>query len=188
MPVEIEIKLRVEHLAPVRDKLKALGAQRIGESLQTNIFFDTSDRALLASDCGLRIRRARDLVTHQETLILTYKGPRGEGAVKRREEIECFITPLENAIEILERLGYERMLTFEKRRESWTLGRCNVELDTLPHLGSFVEIECESESEILKLREKLGVSEGAIVVQTYADLVSHFLSDRGKDEDSLTFT
>jgi predicted adenylyl cyclase CyaB len=187
MPVEIEIKLKVEHLAPVRDKLRALGAKRVGEALETNIFFDTPDRALLASDCGLRLRRARDLLTHSETLILSYKGPRGEGAVKRREEIECFISPLENTIEMLPRLGYEQVLAFEKRRESWKLGRCKVELDTLPHLGSFVEIECESEHEILKLQEKLGVAEQATVVQTYADLVSHFLSDRGKDEDSLTF-
>jgi adenylate cyclase class 2 len=188
MPVEIEIKLRVDHLAPIRDRIKVLGAKRVGEVMETNTFFDTPDRALLASDCGLRLRRSHDLKSGKETLVLTYKGPRGEGAVKRREEIECVIAPLESAIEILARMGYERVLSFEKRRESWKQGRCKIELDTLPHLGSFVEIECQSESDILKLQEKLGVAEHATVVQTYADLVSQILSDRGKDEDSLTFT
>ena len=190
MPVEIEIKLRVDHLAPVRDKVKALGAKLIGEVMETNIFLDTPDRALLASDCGLRIRRARDLVAAgKESLIITYKGPRGEGeTVKRREEIECAVDSLDSAVELLSRLGYQRMLTFEKRRESWKLGRCRIELDTLPHLGSFVEIECNSENEILRVQQKLGLAEHASVVQTYADLVSHFLSDQGKDEDSLTFT
>src|SRR4051812_31553318 len=89
MPVEIEIKLRVDHLAPVRDRLKSLGAKRVGEAMETNVFFDTAERALLGTDCGLRLRHARDLERKSESLILTYKGPRGEGAVKRREEIEC---------------------------------------------------------------------------------------------------
>src|SRR5689334_12785628 len=119
MPVEIEIKLRVDHLAPVRDRLKSLGGKRVGEVMETNIFFDTADRALLASDCGLRIRGARDLESKTESLIITYKGPRGEGdAVKRREEIECNVAPLEQAVELLDRLGYQRRLTFEKRRET----------------------------------------------------------------------
>ena len=88
MPVETEIKLKVDHLAPVRDRLKEIGARRVGEVMETNIFFDTYDRSLLASDCGLRIRCSHDLTAHGcEKLVLTYKGPRGEGAVKRREEV-----------------------------------------------------------------------------------------------------
>src|SRR3954470_2005627 len=111
MPIEIEVKLKVDHLSPVRDKLRSLGAKHVGEVMETNVFFDTPDRALLASDCGLRIRRAHQVIagSGKETLIMTYKGPRGEGAVKRREEIECAVAPLDAAIEMLARLGYERM-------------------------------------------------------------------------------
>jgi adenylate cyclase class 2 len=188
MPVEIEIKIKVEHLAPVRDRLREIGAKRVGEVMETNIFFDTSDRALLASDCGLRLRRAHDLArSGAEKLVVTYKGPRGEGDVKSREEVEVGVDSLDAAVDILGRLGYQRMLTFEKRRESWKLQKCKIELDQLPHLGSFVEIECPSESDIQRIREKLGLSHAKAMPQTYADLVAHHLSDRANDEDALTF-
>src|SRR3954454_23418412 len=88
MAVEIEIKLKVDHLSPIRDKVKSLGAKLVGEAMETNVFFDTPERALLGTDCGLRLRRARNLATREEHLILTFKGPRAEGPVKKREEIE----------------------------------------------------------------------------------------------------
>src|SRR5439155_24758133 len=135
MAVEIEIKIKFDRLSPIRDRLREIGAKRVGEAMETNIFFDTPDRALLASDCGLRLRRAHDLEHHEDHLVLTYKGPRGEGEVKRREEIEVGVDPMEAAVKLLEQLGYSPMLTFEKRRESWTIDRCKIELDQLPHLG-----------------------------------------------------
>jgi len=188
MPIETEIKLKVDHLAPVRDRLKQIGAKRVGEVMETNIFFDTLDRALLASDCGLRIRCSRDLTAHGcKKFVLTDKGPRGEGDVKRREEIEVGVDSLEGATAVLERLGYQRMLAFEKRRESWALGDSKVELDQLPHLGSYVEIECPDASDIPPIRGRLGLSQVRAIEQTYADLVAHHLSDRANDEDSLTF-
>ena len=187
MPVEIEIKLKVEHLAPVRDRLRQLGAQHVGEVMETNTFFDTPDRALLASDCGLRLRHTRNGATRQEKYVLTYKGPRGEGQVKKREEIEVGVDRADAAEQMMERLGYVRRLCFEKRRETWRLDECTVELDSLPELGSFVEIECPSEADVMRLREKLGLANVEPVTPTYADIVSHHLSDRGNRETTLTF-
>ena len=187
MAVEIEIKLKVEHLAPVRDRLRALGAQHVGEVMETNTFFDTPDRALLASDCGLRLRHSRDGATKSEKLVVTYKGPRGEGQVKKREEIEVGVDKADAAEQMMERLGYVRQLSFEKRRETWRLDKCTVELDTLPELGSFVEIECPSEADVMRIREKLGLADVPAVTPTYADIVSHHLSDRGHRETTLKF-
>ena len=187
MPVEIEIKLKVDHLAPVRDRLRALGATHVGEVMETNTFFDTPDRALLASDCGLRLRHTRDGATKREKLIVTYKGPRGEGQVKKREEIEVGVDRADAAELMLERLGYVRQLSFEKRRETWRLEKAIVELDSLPELGSFVEIECPSEAEVMRIRETLGLANVEPVSPTYADLVSQHLSDRGHRETILRF-
>jgi adenylate cyclase class 2 len=188
MAVEIEIKMKVDHLAPVRDRLRQIGAKLVGEAMETNTFFDTPDRALLASDCGLRLRRSRNCTTKEEKLIATYKGPRGEGPVKKREEIEVAVDKQQPTEQLLERLGYVRQLSFEKRRETWKLEKCTVELDSLPELGSFVEIECPTEAEVMKLREKLGLANVPAVTPTYADLVAHHLSDRGHRETSLAFS
>ena len=189
MPLEIEIKLKVDHLAPVRDRLRHVGATRIGEVMETNIFFDTAERTLLASDCGLRLRRSRDLTGggHAERMVLTFKGPRGEGDVKSREEIEVGVDSVESIARLLGHIGYLPMLTFEKRRESWTVDGCKVEVDLLPHLGSYVEIEGPTEEDVQRVREQLDLTKVKAVVPTYADLVSHLLSDRAHDEDSLTF-
>ena len=192
MALEIEIKLKIEHLAPIRDRLKQLGAKHVGERMETNIFFDTPERALLASDCGLRIRRQHDVHGGNEKLVITYKGPRGEGPVKSREEIEITVDNLDAATELLSRLGYGRMLSFEKRRESWTLDRCSIELDALPELGHFVEIECPTQAQVLSIRAKLGLADVPAVTSTYADLVAHHLSDRrlsrGGHQTTLNFT
>ena len=187
MAVEIEIKLKVDHLAPVRDRLRQIGAKLIGEVMETNTFFDTPDRALLASDCGLRLRRSRNCATKAEKLIATYKGPRGEGQVKKREEIEVAVDQQQPTEQLFERLGYVRQLSFEKRRETWRIDKCVVELDSLPELGSFVEIEGATEADVMKIREKLGLASVPAVTPTYADLVAHHLSDRGNRETSLAF-
>jgi predicted adenylyl cyclase CyaB len=187
MALEIEIKMKVEHLAPVRDRLRAIGATHVGEVMETNTFFDTADRALLASDCGLRLRHSRDCATKHEKVIVTYKGPRGEGPVKKREEIEVGVDRADAAEQMMERLGYVRQLSFEKRRETWRLDKCTVELDALPELGSFVEIECPSEADVMRIREKLGLADAPVVAKTYPDLVAHHLSDRGNHETTLMF-
>jgi adenylate cyclase class IV len=96
------------------------------------------------------------------------------------------VDSVQSAIDLLPRLGYDVVLTFEKRRESWNLDRCKVEVDCLPELGNFVEIECPTQAEVLRIQEKLGLSHAGIV-QTYPDLVAHHLSDRGARETSLTF-
>lgn len=187
MPVEIEIKLKVHHLAPVRDRLREIAATHVGEVMETNAFFDTSDRALLASDCGLRLRHSRDVATKQEKLVVTYKGPRGEGQVKKREEIEFGVDRADGIEQFLERLGYVRQLSFEKRRETWKLEKCTIELDLLPELGSFVEIECPTEADVTKIQEQLGLTDQPVVPKTYPDLVAHHLNDRGSHETTLRF-
>ena len=53
--------------------------------------------------------------------------------------------------------------------------------------GSYLEIECPNEDDVQRIRGKLGLADVPALTQTYADLVAHHLSDRGKDEDSLTF-
>ncbi|MEM6561132.1 MAG: CYTH domain-containing protein, partial [Planctomycetota bacterium] len=59
MPVEIEAKMRAPDLDVARGKLKDAGATRVGEVMETNMFFDTEDRELTAGDNGLRVRRKR---------------------------------------------------------------------------------------------------------------------------------
>ncbi len=74
---------------------------------------------------------------------------------------------------ILEELGFTAMLIFEKRRESWELGSCKVELDELPYLGAFVEIEGEPEA-IDAVAKILGLGKTPIEKEGYAAMLGDY--------------
>jgi adenylate cyclase class 2 len=187
MAIELEAKLSVPDLDVVRARLQELGAERVGQVLETNTFFDTDDRSLLAADKGLRLRQARDGSDAPPKFTLTYKGPRRHGQLKSREEIELGISGERQLIDLLNALGFGRVLTFEKRRESWTMGGCQVELDELPHLGSFVEIEGPDDASILKVREQLRLEQRPLVKASYVALLMTHLQERGQTTRVVMF-
>ncbi len=187
MPVEIEAKMKVDDHAPIRERLHESGAERLGEYLETNTFFDTEDQSLFAADHGLRLRQNRDLATNREEFILTFKGPRQHGELKSREEIELTVGSGRDAAELLRSLGFSPVLSFEKKRQSWMLDGCRVELDDLPLLGTYVEIEGKQEDVILKVREKLALSNRPIIKTSYVALLMEQLQSRGASQRVVTF-
>ena len=187
MPIEIEAKLSVPDLDVVRTRLRELNATPLGSVLETNTFFDSEDRSLLAADEGLRLRKRVDVNTNETKYIITYKGARHQGQLKSRDEVECAVENDRDAMTLLSRLGFMRVLSFEKRRESWKFGGCSVELDVLPHVGTFVEIEGPSEASILKVRDQLNLSERPIVKASYIALLMTHLQDRGETTKAVTF-
>src|SRR5687767_2246383 len=158
MPIEIEAKLKIASPAPVVKALEAAGASHTGDHIETDSFFDTRDRTLLAADRGLRLRIARDLKSNQTHCLLTHKGPVGHGPLKKREETETAIANAEQMSRLLQQLGFIQWLRYQKKRQGWKLDDCKVEVDEIPHLGHFVEIEGPSDDAVMKVREKLGLS------------------------------
>src|SRR5437868_3484874 len=187
MPVEIEAKIKVPDHASLRARLQELSATRVGEFLEINTFFDTEDRSLLAADRGLRIRVKRDAKAKTEEFILTIKGPRLHGQLKSREEIEVTVGNARDMTTLLEQLGYRVVLSFEKRRESWMLGGCHVELDEVPHLGTYVEIEGPGEDKVMKAREQLGLSDRPLVKASYIALLMTYLQEHGQSGREVRF-
>jgi predicted adenylyl cyclase CyaB len=187
VPIEIEAKLSVPDHEQVRARLRDLGAQPVGSCLETNTFFDTEDRSLLAADEGLRLRKREDDETKRNTFSVTYKGPRRHGQLKSRDEVEMNVGSDRDAAMLFSRLGFLRVLSFEKRRESWKFGGCSIELDTLPHLGTFVEIEGPSEPMVLQVREQLQLSDRPLVKNSYIALLMTHLQDRGDTSRTVTF-
>lgn len=172
MPMEIEVKMRLADPAAIIERLKALSAHLRARLLETNVFLDLPDGALRAADRGLRVRHERDLQDDRETVIITHKGPRLAGDVKQREETELTCESLEDAIALLAVLGFRKGLSFEKRRDKWTLGDCEVCIDLMPRLGNFLEIEGPSESAVLQWRDKLGLSDEPLVREGYAAMLA----------------
>jgi adenylate cyclase class 2 len=179
MTREIEAKFRLEHVAALRQRLAALGAQCASTVRETDLILDTPARQLLGRGCGLRIRVAQPLEEPgRRCVTLTYKGPRdpdlhGQG-IKAREEIETEVTDDARLVALLARLGFAPVLCYEKRRETWHLGNAEVTLDELPQLGWFAEIEAADRRVIEPLRVQLGLEHAAAVAETYPELTARF--------------
>jgi adenylate cyclase class 2 len=189
MAVETEAKLKVDSHDPVRQRLRDVGAAAAGSRLETNIFFDTPAHALRDSGSGLRLRLARDdRASGEVKAIVTFKGPRRPGAVKSREEIETEVADPDATIAIFRALGFEQALSFEKKRESWRVDDCQVELDEVPYLGKFVEIEGPSEASIAAVQQKLGLIGTPNIQEAYIGLLLNWLRERGRDDRAIRFT
>ncbi len=187
MGLEIEGKFRVESHEPVRSRLRTLGAVRIGTVREVNHIFDDAGRALLGSGRGLRVRELTVLDGPSRPSTLTYKGPRTDATLKTREEIETPVGDARAARRILASLGFVEAVVFEKRRESWELAECRVELDELPHLGRYVEIEGPDESAVNRTQEMLGLAREAFVAETYVGMAAAYCRARGTGTVVLTF-
>ncbi len=181
MALEIEAKMNLADPAVMADRLRDRGATLLGRVLEVNTFFDTRSRALVASDSGLRVRAVRDLESGAEQVIVTHKGPNLPGELKRREETEVTVDDAAAMGRLLERIGYERTLIFQKRRQSWKLGGCKVELDELPELGHFIEIEGPDEAAVMKVRQELGLAAEPLIRRGYATMLGELAKIRGQN-------
>lgn len=171
MPTELECKLAVADHAPIRTALRDAGAAPVGRVVEINHLFDRPAGDLRRADCGLRVRTAEAVDRDETRATLTYKGPRCDGAFKQREEIEVVIDDAAAAIRILESLGYAEQLRFEKRRETWRLSDCTIELDEIPPSQRFIEVEGPDESAIRGVLDKLGLDPAASIRDSYVAMI-----------------
>ena len=178
MHAEIEAKLKVDCLADVERRLAACGASFVRETMQADAYFDTADRALTRADRCLRLRSER--IDERERLVLAYKGAKEPDDYKKRREIELEVNDAEAAELLLKELGYGKALAFDKRRRAWDLLGCEVALDELPLLGTFVEIEGPDSDTIAHVQKMLGLSDVPHIRDSYASLIAHELGRQGR--------
>ena len=169
MCTEIEAKLKVDSLQKTVEKLDGLGAEFLEEQLQIDNYFDDAEATFKKSDRCLRLRRL--LVGKNERFFLTYKGAREKNQFKKRQEIEIEVGDGNSAEKLLSVLGYEKALVFEKKRRVYRLDQCEVALDELPLLGTFVEIEGPNDRKIAEVQKNLGLSDSPHIPESYAALM-----------------
>jgi len=187
MAVELECKVRVESHEVIRERLRGAGATYVGRVCETNRLFDDRDGSLLAADSGLRVRSIRVLDGQGPSASLTYKGPRQAGDLKRREETESAVSDAEAVAAILGELGFGERVLFEKRRESWRLAACQVELDELPALGLFVEVEGPTAAVVKAAIAQLGLADEPLIVESYIGLLFARSDESGSGDQAFRF-
>jgi adenylate cyclase class 2 len=176
LSIEIEAKMRLTDRAAVEARLREVGAHHQGDVVETNTFFDTREGGLKSGDQGLRIRVIRQ-PERDEITTITHKGPRAHGKLKSRNETEVIIQDARAGAELLGALGYLPVLSFEKRRSRWLLDGCNVELDELPYLGDYCEIEGDDDDRVLAVRDKLGLSGSPLIRASYIAMLMSYIRE-----------
>ena len=186
MNIEIEAKLKVRAFAEIRARISELGGKLQQKVLQRDCYFDDSVGSLISADCCLRLRR--QTAGNHEEAVLAYKGPKEKTRLKKRQEINVVVEDADSAEKLAAALGYEKALSFEKKREIWGLDDCQVCLDELPMLGTYVEIEGPDEDKITRLQEKLGLGNLSHISKSYAMLMRERLERQDVGQREIFFS
>lgn len=177
---ETEIKLRVDQAASARRRLMAAGFRLLKPRvLEQNVVFDSTDSALRAKSCLLRVRRVG------KESILTFKGPPQPGPHKSREELETSIGDPEIFTAVLERLGYRPGWRYEKYRTEFRRGAGVATLDETP-IGIFFELEGPPEW-IDRTARRLGFSPADYIKASYGSLYFEWCKLNGREPGDMVF-
>jgi adenylate cyclase class 2 len=130
---------------------------------ETNLRFDTPDGDLTRAKRVLRLRQ-------DEQARMTYKGPAQSGReVSVRQEIEFSVSNFGAAQRMLEALGYQVSVAYEKYRRTYDLDELHITLDEMP-FGDFAEIEGPDAPKIQAAAEKLALDWDRRVMISYLEL------------------
>ena len=135
---ELEAKFCILRPQAIEERLQSLGAHLLHpRTFESNLRFDTPGLDLSRDKRLLRLRQ-------DHTTRLTYKGPtRQDHGLSSRQEIEMDVSDFGTAQRILEALGYQVVVIYEKYRTTYELDHAHVTIDEMPY-GIFVEIEGEN--------------------------------------------
>jgi len=170
--LEIELKVSVPSLDPVRDHLVRRHARSLGRVHEHDRYYNAPHRDFAVTDEAVRVRYTDDHA------VVTYKGPKLQKfELKAREELNFAVESGEAFETMLARLGFTLTTNVNKWRETYALDGATISLDTVEELGTFVEIEVITENEndnpterITLLAHEIGVT-GEPILASYLELL-----------------
>lgn len=135
MSIEIEKKysITVKQNEQIAQTLEEFEARFIREDFEVNIIF--TGGILTEKKSVLRVRKidGKNLLTFKQRI-------ENKSEIKHQIEFETEIQDAEEIEKIIESLGFEKSLVYEKRRKIWQFENVEIVLDELP-FGLFMEIE-----------------------------------------------
>ena len=170
--LEIELKVRVPSLDPVRRRLVGHNARFFGRIHEHDVYYNAPHRDFGMTDEAVRVRYTNDHA------VITYKGAKIKAsALKAREELNTAVEYGEVFEAILDRLGFTRTAEVNKWRENYQLGDTAISLDSVEELGTFVEIEVMAEgddkvasAQIETISKEIGI-QGEPILASYLELL-----------------
>lgn len=167
---ELEVKISIESeelFNQVYHNCEKLFGPPLSHDIQLDEYYDTPDGRLKTEDLVIRIR------SNAKRKMIALKSPRVElpSGLTERIELEFLAADGEQVHEQLVKQGLIPHEAAEKERWTFIHDSCEIVLDRLPFIGTFIEIEGSSEDEIHQVILLLGLSSCQIVRKNYGELM-----------------
>ena len=170
MNYEVEVKFPLGKLrATIETALFELGAEFVGSIRQSDHYFNHPARDFARTDEALRIRSVDD------QNWITWKGPKIDTRTKTRREIELPLgdgqQTADGLAEILTLLSFRSVACVVKTRAQYRFvinaATCEITIDDVDDVGSFLEIEliadestlASAQGTVIELGTRLGLYE-----------------------------
>jgi adenylate cyclase, class 2 len=154
MKTEIEAKFLDINHDELRKRLLSVGAVcEMPLTLMKRAIIDYADRRLQtgASNAYIRVRDEGRKIT------LTYKQFTSL-SVDGAQEVEVVVDSFDDAVNIFTAIGMVVASLQESKREVWSYKNCEIVLDEWPWLNPYIEIEGDSEEDLIRVAEVLGLN------------------------------
>ena len=152
MKTEYELRVLEIDKEEMIKKLEALGAVEKGKFEQKRYVYD-----LRPAEDNKWIR----LRTNGKKTTLTYKDI-VSNTIDGTKEVEIEVDDFEKTNEFLERIGFKNKGYQENERIQYILNGVEIDIDSWPMIPTWMEIEGESEAQVLDMLKMLNVDESKI--------------------------
>lgn len=181
MDQEIEVKFLLKDYSVLMQKISDLQLPCSQERIhEFNLRYDLPDGSLVAKKQVLRLRK-------DTQARLTFKGPGiMEQDVLTRKEIEVEVSDFDATNRLLEALGYQVIMMYEKFRANYLMDKLVLSVDETP-LGLFIELEGESPAQVRRAADALGLDWDARINFSYSALLNIFNQSTGHTFRDLSY-
>lgn len=177
--VETEVKIRVDDISSLKDKILALDARIEKERhCEENTLFDHPSQTLYKKRQALRLR------TTGQKAFLTFKGPPEKSRkFKIRKEFETEVRNEKQMRKILKSLGFIPVFNYQKHRTVFRRKNLKICIDETA-IGAFMEIEGER-NEIVRFTDALGITKKEFIKLDYIQLIKRETGKNSRDSENL---
>lgn len=159
--MEIEIKAKINNLTNLRQEILALGAKKITDKHQLDVYLSPPHKSFYNTRHYLRVRQ--DLLNKKSNF--DYHILKGSGKYGISEEREVGIQDGKMMLKILKMLDFTEICRIDKKREVFKHQDIEIVLDKVKKLGNFIEAELKGnfknrekhKKRIVKILDKLGI-------------------------------
>ena len=155
---EIEAVFLEVNKESIEQKLKEIGAQKIGDIFYRHTSFDFPDYRLDKDNSWIRLRDEGGEVMLAFKKRLGVTSQDGSTNDESMEEVEVSVSSYEDTKTLLKKVGLIEKHEAEKKRTRWKKGDVEFDIDTWPEIPTFLEIEATSWDDIDRTAEMLGLN------------------------------